>query len=213
MRKKWFVIAIAALSVCVMAACGKKGSSKDKEEKDDTEMVEDEDDEELEEADLELADGVTAAPKEDWTEEAVADVIKKAYEDVNIIYGPREDDLEPNLDLYAMYCSQDFNGFVNRVRSIDAQKNDINDCYFSEEDLTWNYWGEGSVKPENIHVTLLTGDMAEATFQLTHGEEWLQTKVSLYYENGQWRINDWLQVGDDESSKVQRMADYIERNR
>ena len=56
------------------------------------------------------------------------------------------------------------------------------------------------------------GDMAEATFELTHGEEWMQTKVGLYYENGEWRINDWLQVGDDDESKVERMALYIQNN-
>ena len=214
MKRKLFLFAIAALSVCVMASCSKK-SSKDNKEKDDTELVEneDEDDEELEEADEEVADGVDVAPEEEWTEEAVANVIRQAYEDVNVIYGPREDDLEPNIDLYAMYCSEDFNKLVNKIRSIDAQKDDNDDMFFSYPDLTWNYWGEGSVEPKNIKVELLTGNMAEATFELTHGQEWLQTKLSFFYENGGWRIEDWLQVGDDETSLVHRMTGYIEQNR
>lgn len=211
MKRNFFIIAIATLSLCVMVSCGKKGS-KDKDEKDDTEMVEDEsDDEEPSEDDLDYADGVNSAPEEDWTEEAVADAIRKAYKEANLIYAPREDDLEPNIDVYAMYCSDGFNEILNKVRAIDAQQDNFDNCFLSGQDLTWNYWGEGSVKPENIQVTLLTGDMAEASFQLTHGQEWMQTKVSLYYENGHWRINDWLQVGDDESSKLQRMVDYINK--
>lgn len=209
MKKKWFLFAIAALTVCVMASCGNKGS-KDKSESNDTEQVENDDDPLTEE---EVTDGVTTAPEEDWTEEAVANMLRMAYDDVNVIYGPRVDDMEPNLDLYAMYCTRDFNEMVNEIRAIDAQKDDIADCFFAEEDLIWNYWGEGVVEPKNIQVTLLTGNMAEATFQLTHGQEWLQTKVALCYENGQWRIADWLQVGDDESSKRERMEVYLQVNR
>ena len=211
MKRKLFLFAIAALSVCVMAACGKKGSSKDNDEKDDTELVEDEDEEQTE-ADEQLADGVTAAPDEDWTEEAVANMLRKAYKDVNVIYGPREDDLEPNLDLYAMYCTEGFNELLNKIRTIDAENDYPGGCYSCGIDYAWNYWGEGKVEPKNIQVQLLTGDMAEATFELTHGEEWMQTKVGLYYENGEWRINDWLQVGDDDESKVERMALYIQNN-
>lgn len=208
-----FLYAIVALSVCVMASCGKK-SSKDKDEKDDTELVEneEEDDEELSEADEEVADGVDVAPDEDWTEESVVKVIRQAYADVNVIFGPREEDLEPNIDLFAMYCTKDFNNLVNKVRAIDNEKDDNDDMFFTYPDLTWNYWGEGSVEPKDIKVDLLTGNMAEASFQLTHGQEWLQTKLSFFYEDGQWRIEDWLQVGDNEMSLVKRMTRYVEQN-
>ena len=211
MKRKLFLFAIAALSVCVMASCGKK-SSKDKNEKDDTELVEDEDDEELE-ADEEVADGVDVAPEEDWTEEAVADVIRKAYADASLLYAPSEDGLEANIDVFGMYCTEDFNELLRKVRVIDAQQDDPGDCFFQDESLTWNYWGVGSVEPKNIEVQLTTGNMAQATFQLTHGEEWLQTEVSLFYENGQWRIDDWVQVGDNAVSLAERMYEYVEQNK
>ena len=207
------MFAIAALSVCVMASCDKK-SSKDKNEKDDTELVEDEDedDEELE-ADEEVADGVDVAPEEEWTEEAVADVIRKAYADASLLYAPSEDGLEANIDVFGMYCTEDFNELLRKVRVIDAQQDDPGECFFQDESLTWNYWGVGSVEPKNIEVQLTTGNMAQATFQLTHGEEWLQTEVSLFYENGQWRIDDWVQVGDNAVSLAERMYEYVEQNK
>ena len=140
----------------------------------------------------------------------MADVIRKAYEEANHVV-PRLNDLVPYADVYAKYCTEGFNEILNKAHSISDIQSNTDNIFFYQPDKTWNYWGEGSVKPENIKVTLLTGDMAEATFQLTHGQEWIQTKVSLYYENSHWRINDWLQVGDDESSKMQRMVDYIEK--
>ena len=213
MKRKLFLFAIAALSVCVMASCGKK-SSKDKDEKDDTELVENEEEDEEElDADEEVADGVEVAPEEDWTAEAVADVIRKAYADASLLYAPSEDGMEANIDVFGMYCAESFNELLRKVRAIDAQQSDPADRFFQDENLTWNYWGEGSVEPKYIEVRLNTGNMAQATFRLTHGEEWLQTEVTLFYENGQWRIDDWVLVGDNAVSLAERMYEYVEQNK
>ena len=52
--------------------------------------------------------------------------------------------------------------------------------------------------------------MAEATFNLAHGDEWMHTKLSLVYENHQWRIDDWLEVGDNGQSLLEDMEEYVE---
>ena len=38
----------------------------------------------------------------------------------------------------------------------------------------------------------------------------MHTKLSLVYENHQWRIDDWLEVGDNGQSLLEDMKEYVE---
>ena len=207
--RKIHLFAIAALAVCVMASCDNKKTNKnwaDEEDEEDIELVDEDDEEDSEEA----SDEIAVAPEDLWTEEAVADMLRRAYADVSIVFGPREDGLEPNIDLDGMYCTQHWNEVLRQVRAASYQQTSAGKQGYNEA-FHWNYWMEGKVSPENIKVTLLTGNMAEATFQLTHGEEWLYTHVALDFEDGQWRISDWLEIGDTPNSALQEMEHYVER--
>jgi len=192
-----------------MASCDNKKTNKnwaDEEDEEDIELVDEDDEEDSEEA----SDDIPVAPEELWTEEAVADMLRRAYADVNIVFGPREDGLEPNIDLDGMYCTRHWNEVLRQVRAASYRQTSAGKQGYNES-FHWNYWMEGKVSPENIKVTLLTGNMAEATFQLTHGEEWLYTHVALDFEDGQWRISDWLEIGDTPNSLLQEMEHYVEQ--
>ncbi|MCR4602822.1 MAG: hypothetical protein K5683_04745 [Prevotella sp.] len=200
--RKIHLIIITVMSLCLMASCDNKKSNKNwaqEEDYEDTEMV-----------DEETADDMEVAPEALWTEDAVADMLRKAYKDASLIYAPSEDGQEANIDLDAMYCSKYWNEVLQQVRAIDARQSDPSKR-FGDGNAQWNYWMEGAVEPKDIKVTLLTGNMAEATFDLTHGEEWMHTRVSLDFEDGEWRISDWLEVGDSSQSLLEAMEKFVEK--
>jgi hypothetical protein len=64
---------------------------------------------------------------------------------------------------------------------------------------------------KDIDVTL-DGDTADATYNLTNGEDELFTDVELVYEDGQWRINNWLQTGQFALDMQENMDWYIQEN-
>lgn len=208
--RKIYLFAISALAVCVMASCDNKKTTKnwaEEEDEEDIELLEDEE----EESD-EASDDIAVAPDDLWTEEAVADMLRRAYADVSIVFTPQEDGQEANIDLDGMYCTKQWNEMLRQARAASYRQTSAGKQGFNDT-FHWNYWMEGKVTPENIHVTLLTGNMAEATFQLTHGEEWMHTHVALDFEDGQWRISNWLEIGDDSNSLLQEMERYVERAR
>ena len=198
MKRKLFLLAISALSMCMMAACSSKDSSKEKESAEQVEAANSEED-----------DGEKDAPK---TKDGVIAMLKAAYEDVNIIYNPPEDDCEPNIDLFGMYGSKAFNELIGQVREIEAAKNSEDDLFFTDWSALWHFWDEGTVTPTDFDVDV-DGDTAEATFELVHGKDSATQVVSLVYEDGQWRVDDWLQRGMDGLSKVEEMKEYIKENK
>ena len=206
--KKIYLIIITAVTVGMMASCGSKNTSEKNADEEATELI-DEDDDDDEAAD-ELADGVDAAPEEDWTEEAVAEQIRKIYAGVNAAFAKQDNGSEANTDLFGKYCSEHWNEVMAQVRAKNNKLSDPSERRFENERMIWNYWGEGQVEPKDIHVLLTTGDMAEATLTLAHGDEWMHTKLWLFYEDGQWRINDWLEVGDSSEGLLGEMEKFVE---
>lgn len=192
MKKRFFMMAIATLTVCVMSACGSKDGGKEY-----TEPVVDTAD-----------DSDEAAPK---TEEGVIAMMRAAYEDANLIYAPQEDGMEANIDLFGMYCSKEFNSVIEQVREIEAKKDNENDCFFADWNALWHFWDDGVVTPKDFDVSI-DGDTADVTFELTHGKDSATQAVALVYEDGQWRVNDWLQRGMDGLSMVEQMKEYIKNN-
>ena len=200
MKRKLYLFAIAAVSVCVMTACGSKDSSKDKE-KAGTEKVAEGNDEGDED------DGEEAAPK---TKEGVIAMVRSLYDDANTIYSPSEDGMEANIDLVGEYCSKKFNELVSQIREIDVEKGEPGLC----ED--WNgllsFYDEAPIEPKDFDVTI-DGNTAMANFELVHGDESATHSFALVYEDGQWRIDDIEQRGIDGYSKVEQMTEYIEENK
>jgi hypothetical protein len=156
------------------------------------------------------ADGVETAPAEEWTEEAVAKQIKKVYAEVSKAYAPSADGMENNTDLDAMFCTKDFNLLQQQIRAINAKKS--SERRFEREDLRWTYGMDVPVTPKNIKVELLTGNTAVASFELSSGEQWMYTKLTLDWEDGQWKIRSWSEVGDDTSDLIDEMFEYVEAN-
>lgn len=195
MRRRLFLVAIAAMSVCVMMACGSKSASNN----DSAEQAESAD---------EVGSGENGDPK---TEQAVIDLLEEAYFDVNTIIGPRdEEECEPSLDL-SIYCSKEFNRLRDKILAIEAKKADGSFALYEDWNRMWSFWETGPVTPKDFQVDI-DGDTANVTFNLTHGDESATQEVMLIYEDGQWHLNDWLQRGIDADSHLERMREYIEEN-
>jgi len=196
MRKKLFLMTIAAVSMCVMVACGSKSGSKNDESANQAEQAEEE-----------VGYGEEDAPK---TAEGVIAMLREAYEEVNIFTNPSDDDdCEPNIDLVAEFCSKEFNELRNKMREIDVKKGEPG--IVEDWNGFWSFWDEGTITPKDFDVNI-DGDTGDATFTLTNGDESVIYSVSLIYEDGQWRVSDWTQRGIDGLSTVERLKEYIEEN-
>ena len=155
-----------------------------------------------------LADGVDTAPEDQWTEEAVEKQLKKIYAEVSKAYASGK---ESNTDLDGMFCTADFNELQRQVRVINTKKS--SNKRFENEQIRWTYGLDLPVTPKNIKVNLLTGNIAEATFELSSGEQWMYTKLTLDWEDNQWKIRTWNEVGDNSSDLYDEMYKYVEANK
>ena len=156
-------------------------------------------------------EGVVVAPEEDWTEEAVANQVRKYFDAVNATFAEGSD-LNP-FDLDKNYYSAHWNEVYDAVNVKEGQVETVEQRFFIDD----NHWTAGMDTPlevKDIRVELLTGDMAEAVFTLVAKEHGLSRKVilSLDYERGMWRISDWLEKSHDPSgSLLVRMENYINK--
>ena len=202
--KKFYLIVVAVFAFGLATSCGSKQTSEEKNADNDLEeQVDDED--EAQESDSEMT-----APVEKWDEESVIMKLHLVYANVNTVFLLKEEGKEVTRDLCDEFCTKHWNEVLTQVRALNSSLNDPSEMRFANERFFWNYWGEGQVQPKDIKVELLTDNMAEATFNLTHGDEWMHTKLSLVYENHQWRIDDWLEVGDNGQSLLEDMKEYVE---
>lgn len=160
-----------------------------------------------------VADAPTGmAPNDQWTEEAVEKQLKAIYTEVSRAFAPSADGLENNIDLDAMFCTQYWNETLQEVRAINARKRP-DDRQLENEQIRWTYGMDAPVKPVHIKVELLTGNTATATFDLQSGEFWMHTVLGFEWENGQWRINDWEEVGDNSQSLLGEMMRFVDKNK
>ena len=153
------------------------------------------------------ADGVDTAPEDQWTEEAVEQQLKKIYAEVSKAFASGQ---TSNPDLDAKFCTAEFNNVQRQVRAINARKS--SNKRFDNDLFRWTYGLDLPVTPKNIKVNLLTGNIAEATFELTSGEQWLYTKLTLDFEGNQWKIRSWNTVGDTNSDLLDDMCKYVGTN-
>ena len=196
MKRKLFQMTFAAVSVCVMVACGSKPASNNDESAEQAELS------------VEVGDEEEDAPK---TEEGVIAMLRAAYEEVNLFTNPDpndEDECEGNFDLVAEFCSKEFNDIRERIREAEVKKG-ITDGMSSDWNSLWSFWDEGAITPTDFDVNL-EGDTGDATFTLTNGEDSVIFSVDVIYEDGQWRVSDWGQRGLDGLSYLDRMMEYLE---
>lgn len=192
------MIGIAAMSVCVMTSCGSKDANKEKE---GTEQVAESDN-------SEEMDEDAPAPK---TEEGVIALLQEAYSDANLISQPADDDCEPNLDLFGMYCSKAFNEKMDEIRSIEVSSGDEFD-QIPEPVGLFVFWEGSTVSLKDFDVDI-DGDRAYATYNVTNGNDELISALQLVYEDGQWRIDDWEQIGMLVLNLRERMDEFIEAHK
>ena len=203
MKRKLFLCAIAMVSMCVMVACGSKDASKDKaNDKAATEQV-------AEETESDEFEGDATAVK---TEEGVVALVNAIYDDINIIYGPRdEDDCEPNIDIVGQYCSKEFRELTDKIREIDVNKAegegfDLNGDWAA----LWAFF-DLPFEVQDIDVSI-DGDEGSVSLFLKKGGEKVEMDYSVVYEDGQWRFSDCDRIGMLTGSWIDRMNEYIEAN-
>ncbi len=195
MKRKLFLMAIAAVSVLVMVACGSKAGGNDNGQE---VAVNGSDPEELDNEDV--------APK---TADGVIAMLRELYDEVNIIYTPRGDDEEePQIDLFGEFCSDEFNEIRGQVLAIDAKLDDM-DKFFVDWNQLFSFWDEAPITPKDFDVDI-DGDTATVCYELTHNDESATHVLELVYENGHWRVNDVLQRGIDALNKLDEMRSFIE---
>ena len=148
------------------------------------------------------------APK---TEEGVIALLQEAYEDANLISQPDEDDCEPNLDLFGMYCSKEFNEKMEEIRRIEVSSGDEFDRITDEAGM-FVYWEGQKSSPKDFDVEI-EGNRAYATYNVSNGDDELITVIQLVYEDGQWRIDDWEQIGMLVINLREAMDEFIEAHK
>ena len=154
-------------------------------------------------------EGVTSAPEEDWTEEAVAKQVRRYFDAVNETFAEGSG-LNP-FDLDKNYYSAHWNKVYGAVCEKEGNVETVEQRFFIDD----NHWTAGMATPlevKDIKVELLTGDMAEAVFTLVAKGHGLRQKIilSLDYERGVWRIGNWLEKSHDTSGSILvRMEKYL----
>ena len=203
MRKIIF-FAIAAAAV-VMASCGSNSKSGTGEEADSVEV-----------ARVEAA----AANSELWSEEVVEKQVREMFSVLNDQY--EKDGYTDCSALDIQYCTKYYLSLVSRIREYDIDA--VGDMRFMGDE-GW-HWSFGIVPPyivENVKVDLLSGDQAQAQVRFVSAgvgkaaddedEYTAGTTMILWLEDGQWKINNWLdpEVYSD-NGYLGMMEDYIREN-
>ena len=201
-KTKYFAIAAAAV---VMASCGSNSKSGTGEEADSVEV-----------ARVEAA----AANSELWSEEVVEKQVREMFSVLNDQY--EKDGYTDCSALDIQYCTKYYLSLVSRIREYDIDA--VGDMRFMGDE-GW-HWSFGIVPPytvENVKVDLLSGDQAQAQVRLVSAgvgkaaddedEYTAGTTMILWLEDGQWKINNWLdpEVYAD-NGYLGMMEDYIREN-
>ena len=117
------------------------------------------------------------------------------------------------FDLDKNYYTAYWNEIYDAVNEKEGNVATVEQRFFID-DFHWTAGMATPVEAKNIKVELLTGDMAEAAFTLVEKVHGLSQKIilTLDYERGTWRINNWLEKSNDiSSSLLVRMEKYVGR--
>ena len=158
-----------------------------------------------------VADGVDAAPDEEWTEEAVAKQIRKYFDAVNKTF-TEGSGLNP-FDLDKNYYTAYWNEIYDAVNEKESNVATVEQRFFID-DFHWTGGLQTPIEVKDIKVELLTGSMAEAVFTLVETAHDFSMKaiLRLDYEQGGWRISNWLEKSNNLSnSQLVRMEKYLGR--
>ena len=138
------------------------------------------------------ADGVEAAPDDLWTEDAVKADVRKMYNMLNLMHR------EKRIDLRMMdenFCTGYYIALAHAIAEYD--KNAKGDMRFfgDEEGYRWLTGLSAPLTIEKITAELLTGNMARAQvkFKTNDEDEKGAITLDLWMENGQWRVNNFLE--------------------
>jgi hypothetical protein len=210
MKRKLYVYAIALVAVCVMAGCGSKESKEGSKESKDTVQVAEAG---TTEAGATEASYAEASETDSQADEEIVAMIKAVYDDVDIVYSTSgEGEPENNIDLMTKYGSKRFCDLVQQVRKIDAGKAEGN-RFVDDWDELLSYWGVGQCQVTDDFETTVDGNTAKAKYWLFYSGQYALYELALVKEDGKWRIDDMLQIGNDTGSKVEQMTKYIKENR
>ncbi|MBR6894021.1 MAG: hypothetical protein IKN15_12465 [Bacteroidaceae bacterium] len=176
--------------------------------------------EEADSVDVASVEAATAN-SELWTEEAVEKQVREMFDAVNEQFQSGN-----GIDCGALdrqYCTKYYLSCVDRIYQYD-EENGVGDMYFMGDEC-W-HWCFDIMPPfvvENVKVDLLSGDQAQAQVRLVSGgvgkaaddeDEYTSgTTMILWLEDGQWKVNNWLdpEVYAD-NGYLGMMEDYIREN-
>jgi hypothetical protein len=213
MKRKLFVMTLAAMSACVMMACGSKDDSKKKA---DAEQV-------AEEA-VDVSGEVVVDEPADVDEpvdepsgdakQAIVKMVNALYDDIKAVNASRNDGKEaPDIDFINKYCSKEFRALVAKIREIDRNK--PADEGFGMGDN----WGSGMWEffdPPYELVDLdveVDGNEGTVCYYLKKGGEKAEMDYSVVFEDGKWCFSDCDRIGMLAGSWIDRMTEYIEENK
>lgn len=205
MKRKLFDIAIAAVSMCMMVACGSKDASKDKASDKDKAATE-----QVTEGAVEDEQAVDTAE----AEQAITDLVNAVYDDINdLTFAPVMDDEEtPEVDFIAKYCSKDFRKLVAKICEIDRGLDSGEGFGYGDEwgAEMWSYFAP-PFSVDNIEVDV-DGNEGSVSYDLSSNGEEVEMVFRVVREDGEWRFSDCLRQGPDNGSWVERMKEYIEEH-
>ena len=197
------MIAFAAVSVCVMVACGSKDGSK---EKADAEQVAEETSEVTEEASENEENGEEADAR---AEDEIVAMINDIFDDSDIEYTTNDQGyMEANIDLIMDFGSIRLCNLVEQVRKIDADKEEA-ERFIADWNWMLNCFDQGGVEDIEVDVD---GDTAKAKYWVSNSGMRELYELALVKEDGQWRVDDVLTMGGQKGSKAEEMTKYIEEN-
>lgn len=206
MRKYFFLV--ASVLVVTMSSCGNGFNIREKL----SALLGNDESAAVTDTTVSVASGEdkAVATKDLWTEEAVADQVRKIYSRVN------EEISKPNINFHkldSLFCSKDYLDLYGQVVKAEKGK-DFDDLCFIEYQ-PFDQGLSAPIKVTNIRSKLLTGDQAEVFFELEEENSLASCTLGfiMYLEDGAWKVHDFLDTPGDYSGMWDYMQRYLEKQK
>ena len=167
---------------------------------------------------LMLSSSCSAGKRADQTTKTTPDTIALAtrvndiYTDVFSRYGSHEleatvfDTSHPNAD--SLYCSQDWNSWVDKVKTSDEAHNDGMIGFFEAD-----YWIMGQdwqdLSVSDIQIMAMTDSTAVVKLNIHNCGSITNVNLEMVNENGEWKIDNFIDISNDLNWKAS-MKEYLE---
>lgn len=136
-------------------------------------------------------------------EQAVAQRVNDIYADVFSQEGK---------DYDSLYCSHDWNDKVKQITEFDNQHHSGEMGFFEAD-----YWVMGQDADKlgitDVTVTELQGDRAVVGLNLHNCGSVSKVRLEMVREDGEWKIDNFINAGDEEYDWKASMVGYLEEQK